>query len=64
MKKISIEIPDRVYQEIETLVKDGWFRSREDIIQQALRRFLDSHRPELLEKFIREDIEWGLRGGK
>jgi Arc/MetJ-type ribon-helix-helix transcriptional regulator len=64
MKKIRIDIPDKVYQEIEILVKEGWFRDREDIIQQALRRFLDSHRPELLEKFIREDIEWGLRGRK
>jgi predicted nucleic acid-binding protein len=29
---------------------------------EALRRFLDVHRPELLERFIREDVEWGLHG--
>jgi Arc/MetJ-type ribon-helix-helix transcriptional regulator len=64
MKTLKIEIPDRVYEEIEILVKDGWFRDREDIIQQALRRFLDSHRPELMERFIRQDVERGLRGKK
>lgn len=63
MKTVKAEIPDQLYGQMEALVKEGWFRNQEDIINEALRRFLESHRPELLEKFIREDVEWGLRGG-
>jgi hypothetical protein len=29
---------------------------------EAIRRYLDSHRPDLMEKFIRDDVEWGLHG--
>lgn len=64
MKKIQAKIPDQVYQQINALVEEGWFRDREDVINQALQRFVDSHRTDLMEKFIREDVEWGLRGGK
>jgi Arc/MetJ-type ribon-helix-helix transcriptional regulator len=64
MKKIRANVPDQLHKQIAVLVEQGWFRDEEDIVNQALRRFLDSHRPELMEKFIREDVEWGLRGGK
>lgn len=40
----------------------GWFRNEDDMILEALRRFLDTHRIELMEKFIRENVEWGLHG--
>lgn len=35
---------------------------KKSVIAEALRRFLETHRPELMEMFIREDVEWGLRG--
>ncbi|MBI4377528.1 MAG: CopG family transcriptional regulator [Nitrospinae bacterium] len=56
------ELPDKVYQEVKSHVDKGWFRNEDDIILEALRRFLDTHRIELMEKFIREDVEWGLHG--
>jgi Arc/MetJ-type ribon-helix-helix transcriptional regulator len=62
MKTIKAKIPDQLYRQLDTLVKQGWFRSHEDVIDEALRRFLNSHRPELMEKFIREDVERGLHG--
>lgn len=62
MKAIRTELPDKVYQEVKSLVDKGWFRNEDDIILEALRRFLDTHRIELMEKFIREDVEWGLHG--
>lgn len=40
----------------------GWFRNEDDMILEGLRRFLDTHRIELMEKFIRENVEWGLHG--
>jgi len=63
MKTIKVRIPDKLYEQIEILVKEGWFRSQEDIVDEALRRFLAVNRPELLKQFILEDVEWGL-GGK
>jgi hypothetical protein len=46
------------------LVKEGWFRDEKDIFSEAIRRFLDSHRSELMEKFILDDVEWGLEGNE
>lgn len=62
MKPIAAELPDQLYQEMTTLVTKGWYRSETDIILEALRRFLDIHKAELMEQFIREDVEWGLHG--
>jgi Arc/MetJ-type ribon-helix-helix transcriptional regulator len=59
---IQTEIPVRLYDEMQLLVKAGWFRDLDEVMLDALRRFLDSHRNELMERFVREDVEWGLRG--
>ena len=62
MKTVQTEIPDKLYKEAESLVREGWFRDEAELLSEALRRFLDTHRPELMEKFIRDDVEWGLHG--
>ena len=59
---VQAQIPTRLLAEIEALVKDGWFSDLNDLFLDALRRYLDSHRPEMMEQFIREDVEWGLHG--
>jgi Arc/MetJ-type ribon-helix-helix transcriptional regulator len=62
--RIEVKLPEAVCRQLDELVQRGWFRRREDVIDLALRKFLNTHRPELLERFIREDVEWGLRGGQ
>jgi Arc/MetJ-type ribon-helix-helix transcriptional regulator len=62
MKTLVAKIPDRMDRGIEALVERGWFATRDEVIQEAIQRFLDANRPELMEKFIREDVQWGLRG--
>jgi Arc/MetJ-type ribon-helix-helix transcriptional regulator len=62
MKKVAAKISDQLDRQIEALVEKGWYRSRDQVVQEAIRRFLESHRPELMERFVREDVEWGLRG--
>ncbi len=62
MKTLQAELPDKLYEQIKVLVEAGWFGDEKSVITEALRRFLETHRPELMEKFIREDVEWGLRG--
>jgi Arc/MetJ-type ribon-helix-helix transcriptional regulator len=62
MKTVQTEVPEQLYKMASHLVKEGWFRDEKDILSEALRRFLDSHRTELMEKFVLEDVEWGLHG--
>ena len=59
---VQTKIAQRLDRQIDALVELGWFPSRDQVFQEALRRFLDAHRPELMERFIRDDVEWGLRG--
>lgn len=62
MKTIQAVVPEQLYNRAINLVKEGWFRDEEDIFYEAIRRFLDVHQPSLMEKFIREDVKWGLHG--
>ena len=62
MKTMQTKVPEELYKEATAMVEDGWFRDEQDIFSEAIRRFLDSHRPELMQKFIHDDVEWGLKG--
>jgi Arc/MetJ-type ribon-helix-helix transcriptional regulator len=62
MKTIETEVPEQLYKKAMLLVKEGWFRNEKEIFSEAIRRFLETHQPELMESFIREDVEWGLHG--
>ncbi|HEY2411653.1 MAG TPA: ribbon-helix-helix domain-containing protein [Pirellulaceae bacterium] len=62
MKTVEAKIPDRLDRAIDALVEGGWFPNRDEVVRQAIRRFLDAHQPNLMEKFVREDVDWGLRG--
>jgi Arc/MetJ-type ribon-helix-helix transcriptional regulator len=59
---IQTEIPVALLAQVEDLVNQGWFRSIDDVLLDALRRYLESHRADLMEAFIRQDVEWGLTG--
>jgi len=60
MRTIQTEVPERLFKKVEALVKEDWFRDEKDIFSEAIRRFLDSHQSELMEKFVSDDVEWGL----
>lgn len=59
---IQTDVPIGLLAEMQMLVEAGWFRDLDDLMVDALRRFVESRRAELMERFIREDVEWGLRG--
>jgi Arc/MetJ-type ribon-helix-helix transcriptional regulator len=59
---VQARLPTRLLAELQSLVDAGWFQSLEEVMSDALRRFAEAHREELMEKFLREDVEWGLRG--
>ena len=60
---VQARFPERLLDEANALVKQGWFEDLDSVLQEALRRYLDAHRSELLDRFVREDVAWGL-GGK
>ena len=57
---IQTEIPSQLYQQAETLIQHGWANNLQEIINESLRRYLESHQEILTEMFIQEDVEWGL----
>jgi Arc/MetJ-type ribon-helix-helix transcriptional regulator len=62
MKTVKARISESLNRQIDALVEQGWFNSRDKVLREAIRRFLEAHRPDLMNHFVREDIEWGLRG--
>jgi Arc/MetJ-type ribon-helix-helix transcriptional regulator len=59
---IQADVPVRLLTEMQMLVDAGWFRDLDELMLDALRRYVESHRIELMERFIQEDVEWGLHG--
>lgn len=61
-KVVQTEVPDSLLQQAQNLVEASWFRSVDEVVLDALRRYVESHRGELMEAFIRQDVEWSLHG--
>jgi Arc/MetJ-type ribon-helix-helix transcriptional regulator len=61
MKTINVELPDRTVEEIDQLVRAGWFASEGEAVRAAVLDFVRRNRVELLERFQREDIAWALQ---
>ena len=59
---IHAEIPDQLWLQAQTLVRQGWASSMEEVVNESLRRYLESHQDVLTEAFIQDDVEWGLHG--
>ena len=60
--EIQTHIPEQLNKQMQMLITEGWFSDMDEILSNALRRFLDSHKPDIMEHFIQEDIDWGLHG--
>jgi Arc/MetJ-type ribon-helix-helix transcriptional regulator len=58
MKTLTIECPDQLHKQLVKLVEAGWFKSPEEGVLEALRRYLSGHSTELQEKQILEDVKW------
>ena len=62
MKTVTIECSDPLHEQLAKLVEAGWFKSPEEGVQEALRRYLSGHSVELQERQIMADVDWGLHG--
>ncbi len=61
MKPLEVEIPDKLAEELDAIVKAGWFSSEAEVVRWALLEFVRRYHFELLERFQREDIAWALK---
>jgi hypothetical protein len=59
---IQAELPPELTERAQTYVKEGWATDFNELLADALRRFLESHSARVTEAFIMEDVQWGLHG--
>jgi hypothetical protein len=59
---MQVTLPDELVSKARRFVEDGWTADFDNLLTEALCRYLESHEPELTDSFIREDVEWGLHG--
>lgn len=58
MKTLALELPERLTEEIDALVENGWFVDENELIRAALWDFVRRNRFVLAEQFQRADIAW------
>jgi hypothetical protein len=62
MTTLTVQCPDQLAAQLHHFVKEGWADNIGETIIEALRRFLDSHRPDIARNQALADVEWGLHG--
>ena len=59
---IQAELPPELLAQARAFVEEGWATDVNELLAEALRRYLESHSSQLTETFIRDDVAWGLNG--
>lgn len=62
MATLHAEVPLHLWQQAQNMVDRGWVSNLDALVSESLQRYLESHQEAMTEQFIREDVEWGLRG--
>ena len=62
MTTLTVQCPDQLAEQLERFVADGWAANAGETMVEALRRFLESHRPDVARTQVLADVEWGLHG--
>ena len=59
---IQAELPTELTAQALAFVDEGWASNFNDLLAEALRRFLESHTTRLTESMVMSDVNWGLHG--
>ena len=62
MNAITTEISPQLQLSMQKLVDEGLFKNINELMEEAIRRYLEFHSMDLMEQFIQEEIAWGLHG--
>jgi Arc/MetJ-type ribon-helix-helix transcriptional regulator len=60
MTSLQISLPEKIDNELNEMVKKGWFRDKEEIIHFSIMEFARHYHFDLMEQFQEEDIKWAL----
>lgn len=59
---IQAELPPELTEQALTFVREGWASDFNELLADALRRFLESHSARVTESMVMSDVQWGLHG--
>ena len=64
METITTEakLTPKLLEELENIVKEGWYTDRSEAIRDAVRKLIMEKRLSKEERNIIKDVEWGLHG--
>ncbi|HLC75436.1 MAG TPA: ribbon-helix-helix domain-containing protein [Candidatus Nanoarchaeia archaeon] len=62
MEAIPAKMTPKLVQEMDQIVKEGWYANRSELMRDALREMIRKLKTERLEAAIKEDVKWGLYG--
>jgi len=64
METVTTEakLTPRLLEELENIVKEGWYTDRSEAIRDAVRKLIMEKRLSKEERNIIKDVEWGLHG--
>ncbi len=64
METIAIQthLPPELTAWARSYVEEGWATGFDELLAEALRRFLESHPARVTESLVMEDVRWGLHG--
>ena len=62
MQTVTAKITPKLIDELDVLIKEGWYANRSEAIRAAIRELIDKRKYMKLRTAIEEDIEWGLHG--
>ncbi len=58
MEAIPARLTQKLIQEMDLLIKEGWYANRSEMIRERIKRM----KAERLEAAIKADVHWGLYG--
>ena len=59
---VETRLPKELANTARKLVKEGWFPDIDSLISDALRHYLEARKPEMMARFLKDDVEWGIHG--
>ncbi len=64
METITTEakLTPKLLEELENIVKEGWYTDRSEAIRDAVRKLVMERRLSKEERNIVKDVKWGLHG--
>ena len=62
METVPAKMTKRIVVEMESLIEEGWYANKSELIRDAVRKLIKKQKLTQLESAIKEDVHWGLHG--